>query len=158
MPRIRSRSWVAAPIEEVFAFFDDPANLRRLMPPPVAIRLVRVEPSPPRAGSVFELRYGLGPFQRSWRIRLVDRVVNERIVDETISGPMRRFHHSHTFTPARRGTWIVDRIDYHVGPDGLAGTVVDAIAGIVMRGTFVWRHAVQRRILRETRGSTPTDG
>jgi ligand-binding SRPBCC domain-containing protein len=65
MPRIRSRSWVAAPIEEVFAFFDDPANLPRLMPPPVAIRLVRVEPSPPRAGSVFELRYGLGPFQRT---------------------------------------------------------------------------------------------
>jgi ligand-binding SRPBCC domain-containing protein len=65
MPRIRSRSWVAAPIEEVFAFFDDPANLPRLMPPPVAIRLVRVDPSPPRAGSVFEFRYGLGPFQRT---------------------------------------------------------------------------------------------
>jgi ligand-binding SRPBCC domain-containing protein len=149
MPIIRSRSWVAAPVDEVFAFFDDPANLGRLTPPPVRIRLVRIEPAPPRAGSVFEFRYGLGPVQRSWTVRLLDRVVNERFVDETISGPMARFHHSHSFAAARGGgTWIEDRIDYHVGPDGVLGAVVDRVAGIVMRLTFVWRHARQRQLLR----------
>lgn len=148
MPIIRSRAWVAVPIKEAFAFFDDPANLPRLMPPTVPIRLVRIDPSPPRPGSVFTFSYGLGPFQRTWIVRLVDRVQNERFVDETISGPMRRFHHSHTFTPARRGTWIEDRIDFHVGPDGRIGSAVDWLAGTVMRLTFVWRHAMQRRILR----------
>jgi ligand-binding SRPBCC domain-containing protein len=149
MPIIRSRSRVAAPVDLVFAFFDDPANISRLMPPPVRIRLVRIEPSPPRAGSLFEFRYGLGPIQRSWLIRLVERIENERFVDDTISGPMRRFHHSHTFTPARRGgTWIEDWIDYHVGPDGFLGAVLDFIAGIVMRLTFIWRQARQRRLLR----------
>ena len=149
MPIIHSRSRVASPVDVVFAFFDDPANLSRLMPPPVRIRLVRIEPSPPRPGSVFEFRYGVGPIQQSWIIRLVERVENERFVDDTISGPMRRFHHSHTFTPARRGgTWIEDRIDYHVGPAGLFGAVLDFIAGIVMRLTFIWRQARQRRLLR----------
>lgn len=148
MPVIVSRSLVPAPVEEVFAFFDDPANLPRLMPPMVPIRLVRIEPAPPRAGSVFEFAYGIGPLRRSWTVRLLDRVVNERFVDETLSGPMRRFHHSHTFTPARRGTWIEDRIDYHVGPDGRVGAALDRLAGWVMRLTLVWRHAMQRRILR----------
>jgi ligand-binding SRPBCC domain-containing protein len=84
-----------------------------------------------------------------WVIRFVERVPPTRFVDETLSGPMRRFHHSHTFRPAARGgTWIEDRIEYHVGPDGLLGVVVDAIAGVVMRLTFVWRHAMQRRLLR----------
>lgn len=147
MPILHARGWVAAPPDRAFAFFDDPANLSRLMPPPVRIRLVRVDPEPPRPGSVFEFRYGLGPFQRSWIVRLVDRVPNERFADETITGPMRRFDHSHTFTPGRSGTWIEDRIDFHVGPDGPIGAVVDALAGIVMRLTFVWRHARQRRIL-----------
>jgi ligand-binding SRPBCC domain-containing protein len=148
MPIVRSRSWVAAPIDEVFAFFDDPANLSRLMPPPVAIRLVRIEPAPPRPGSFFEFRYGLGPVQRSWTVRLVDRVPNERFVDETLSGPMARFHHSHSFRPARRrGTWIEDRIDFHVGPGGPLGVLLDAAAGIVMRLTFVWRAARQRQLL-----------
>jgi ligand-binding SRPBCC domain-containing protein len=146
MPIIHSRGWVPAPIDEVFAFFDDPANLARLMPPPVQIRLVRLEPAPPRPGSIFEFRYGLGPVQRSWTVRLVDRVVNERFVDETISGPIARFHHSHTFTAGRRGTWIEDRIDFHIGPGGRLGTMIDAVAGVVMRLTFVWRHAMQRRI------------
>lgn len=149
MPTIRARGWVAAPIDEAFAFFDDPANLARLMPPPVRIRLERIEPAPPRPGSVFEFRYGLGPIQRTWTVRLVDRVVNERFTDETISGPMARFDHAHLFRPGRRGgTWIEDRIDFHVGPDGLLGSVLDAAAGIVMRLTFVWRHARQRAILR----------
>jgi ligand-binding SRPBCC domain-containing protein len=149
MPIVRSRSWVSAPIDEVFRFFDDPENLARLMPPPVAIRLVRLEPTPPRPGSVIEFRYGLGPFGRSWVVRLVDRVPNERIVDETVTGPVARFHHSHGFAPARGGgTWIEDRIDYHVGPDGRLGVIVDAVAGLVMRLTFVWRAAMQRRLLR----------
>ena len=147
MPIIRSRGWVAAPIEEVFAFFDDPANLDRLMPPPVRIRPVRVDPMPPQAGTVIEFRYGIGPFQRSWVVRLLERVPPERIVDETVTGPMRRFHHSHTLTPARRGTWIEDRIDFHVGPDGSVGAVLDQVAGVVLRLTFVWRHLQQRRLL-----------
>ena len=149
MPVIHSRGWVPAPIDEVFTFFDDPANLSRLMPPPVAIRLVSIEPAPPRPGSVFTFRYGLGPFQRTWTVRLVDRVPGARFADETISGPLARFIHSHSFTPSRGGgTWIEDRIDFHVGPGGVIGTVVDAVAGIVMRLTFVWRHAMKRRILR----------
>jgi ligand-binding SRPBCC domain-containing protein len=149
MPIIHSRGWVPAPIDEAFTFFDDPANLARLMPPPVAIRLLSIEPAPPRPGSVFTFRYGLGPFQRTWTVRLVDRVPGARFADETISGPLARFVHSHTFTPSRGGgTWIEDRIDFHVGPDGVVGSVVDAVAGIVMRLTFVWRHAMQRRILR----------
>ncbi len=148
MPIIRSRAWVAAPVDEVFALFDDPANLPTLMPPPVSIRLVRIEPAPPRPGSIFEFRYGIGPLQRSWIVRLLVRVPGERFVDETLSGPMARFHHSHTFSAARDGTWIEDRIDFRVGPDGVLGIAVDFVAGLVMRATFVWRHVRQRRLLR----------
>ncbi|MGI8659099.1 MAG: SRPBCC family protein [Candidatus Limnocylindria bacterium] len=162
MPIIHARGWVSAPIDEVFAFFDDPANLARLMPPPVQIRLVRIEPAPPHPGSIFEFRYGLGLFQRCWTVRLLDRVPGERFVDETVSGPMARFHHSHTFTAGRRGTWIEDRIDFHVGPDGTLGSVINAVAVMVMRLTFVWRHAMQRRILhgrpRRPQAGTPLRG
>ncbi len=148
MPVIRSRAWVAAPIDEVFAFFDDPANLGRLMPPPVGIHVVRVDPSPPRAGTQIEFRYGIGPVQMSWLIRYVEYVPGARIVDDTVSGPMRRFHHTHTFTPGRRGTWIEDRVDYHVGPDGVIGAMLDRAAGWAMRAVFIWRAARQRRLLR----------
>ena len=140
MPTLRVRSWVSAPVDQVFTFFDDPANLARLMPPLLRMRLVRVEPAPPQVGSVFEFRYGLGPVQRSWLVRLVDRVENERFADETISGPLARFLHSHTFTSADRGTWIDDRVDFHVGPDGPLG-----VAG---RPRRKHRHAPYLRVAR----------
>jgi ligand-binding SRPBCC domain-containing protein len=148
MASLRSRSWVAAPIDEVFAFFDDPRNLARLMPPPVRIELVRIDPAPPRAGSVFEFAYGLGPFRRRWTVRLLERQPPERFVDETIAGPLARFHHEHHFRAGRNGTWIVDEVDYRVGPEGPVGAVLDWLAGWVMRATFVWRGGRQRRLLR----------
>ena len=148
MPTIRSRSRVSAPIGEVFAFFDDPRNLSRLMPPPVSIRVVSIDPAPPRAGSLLTFSYGIGSFRRTWTIRILERIENDRFVDETVSGPMARFHHSHLFRPARGGgTWVEDRIDYHVGPDGVVGVALDFAAGVVMRLTFIWRHARQRQLL-----------
>lgn len=150
MARIRSRSWVAAPIDEVFAFFDDPRNLARLMPPPVSIGVVSIEPDPPRAGSIFTFRYGIGPFRRSWTVRLVERSAPHRFVDETLAGPVAHFHHVHAFVPATRGTWITDEIDYRIGPGGRIGAVVDLLAGWAMRATFVWRAARQRRLLRRS--------
>ncbi len=149
MPTIRSRGWVDAPVERVFAFFDDPANLGRLTPPPARVVLVGVAPVPPRAGSILEFRYGMGPWTPlAWRVRLEERVENARFADTTLSGPMARFDHVHTFTPGRRGTWVSDEITFHVGPDGMPGRLVDVLAGLAMRAVFVYRHAMTRFLLR----------
>jgi ligand-binding SRPBCC domain-containing protein len=149
MPTIRARGWVNAPIERVFAFFDDPANLGRLTPPPAVVRLVGVNPSPPRAGSVLEFRYGIGPWTPLvWRVRLEERIEPSRFADSTLAGPMARFDHVHAFTPARRGTWVSDEITFHVGPGGAVGVLVDALAGLAMRAIFVYRHALTRVLLR----------
>ena len=75
----------------------------------------------------------------SWTVRLVEHVPGVRFRDETVSGPMRRFDHTHAFEAARRGTWVIDEIDYHVGPDGPLGVAVDAAAGLAMRAIFVMR-------------------
>jgi ligand-binding SRPBCC domain-containing protein len=147
MPRVRARGWVAAPVAETFAFFDDPSNLARLTPPPVRISVLRFGPTPPRPGTEIEFSYGLGPIRRSWLVRYLDRVADELIVDETVRGPLARFHHRHLFRSARRGTWVVDEIDYHVGPDGLPGALLDFVAGLAMRAAFVYRHALARWLL-----------
>jgi uncharacterized protein len=150
MPRVRARGWVAAPLQKTFAFFDDPSNLARLSPPPVRISVQRFEPTPPRPGTEIEFSYGLGPIRRSWLVRYLDHVPNERIVDETLRGPLARFHHRHLFRPARRGTWVIDEIDYQVGPGGPLGIVVDFVAGLAMRATLVYRHARARRLLAQS--------
>lgn len=140
---------MSAPVDEVFAFFDQPRNLARLSPPPATIIVDRVEPDPPRQGSEFTFRYGIGPWMLgSWTVRLVEHVPGVRFRDVTVAGPMHRFDHTHAFEAARRGTWVIDEIDYHVGPDGPLGVAVDAAAGLAMRAVFIMRAVLQRRILR----------
>jgi len=148
MARARARSWVSAPVDEVFAFFDDPRNLGRLMPPPVSIRLLSIEPDPPRPGSLLTFSYGLGRARREWIVRLVEREAGRRFRDETVSGPLARFDHTHGFRAGRRGTWITDEIEFQVGPGGPLGGALDAVVGMVMRATFVWRAVRQRQLLR----------
>lgn len=153
MPTFRARGWVDAPIGEVFAFFDDPENLGRLTPPPAGVRLVAVTPAPPRTGSILEFRYGIGPWlPLRWRVRLVERVPLERFRDETLSGPMAQFEHVHAFRAGRRGTWVLDEVRFHVGPEGALGSVADRLAGWTMRGLFVYRHAMTRVALRGRSG------
>ena len=148
MPIIRSRCRVAASVDVVFAFFDDPANLPRLMPPPVRIRLVRIDPAPPQAGSLFEFEYRLGPFQRSWLIRLVGAGENEGFVDDTISD---RCAASTTPTPSRRhvvaGPGSRTGSTITLGRTGRSGRRSTSRLASSMRLTFIWRQARQRRIL-----------
>jgi ligand-binding SRPBCC domain-containing protein len=154
MAIIRSRAWVPAPIDEVFVFFDDPGNLGRLMPPPISIRLESIDPAPPQPGSVFVFSYAIGPLRRRWTVQLLEREAPHRFVDETVSGPVAEFHHTHRFAAGRSGTWISDEIAYRVGPTGPIGAVLDWLAGGLMRAIFVWRAARQRQLLR--RPSRPT--
>ncbi len=85
--------------------------------------------------------------RRRWVVRLLEREAPQRFVDETLSGPVARFHHTHSFSPAGRGTWIHDEIDFRVGPGGRVGAMLDWFAGGVMRATFIWRAARQRWLL-----------
>lgn len=150
VPVIRARGWVAAPIDRAFAFYDDPANLARLVPPPARIEVLEVDPSPPRTGSRFTFRWAIGPLGGTWTVQVVEHVPGSHFRDVTLAGPMRRFVHTHRFRPGPggRGTWVEDEVDYQVGPGGVVGWLVDAAAGLVVRSTFLVRQVLQRRLLR----------
>jgi ligand-binding SRPBCC domain-containing protein len=49
MARFETHQWVAVPLNKVFAFFSDPANLPRIMPPQMHVCTMRVALVPPPA-------------------------------------------------------------------------------------------------------------
>ena len=63
---LESRVWLARPRVEVFAFFADPANLPRLAPPALRLRLL-APPAPMRAGSVYDFRVAWLGVPLRWR-------------------------------------------------------------------------------------------
>src|SRR5579884_1284135 len=119
MPSFDAVQTVPRPLAEVFEFFLDPANLVRVSPPELHMRLVE---GPPRLqlGSVIVLQ------GRRWGVpqRVVSAVTAfepaASFVDEQRQGPFRRWRHVHRFEAAPEGTRIVDHIDYDP-PGGLLG-------------------------------------
>lgn len=61
------------------------------------------------------------PFR--WRTRIDTFEPGRRFVDVQLSGPYRRWTHSHLFVPLDRGTVVVDAVVYQLplGPIGAAG-------------------------------------
>ena len=137
---------VAAPLDAVRDFHRDTRALARLTPPPVFVRLHRVEPL--AEGSVSEFTLWVGPVPLRWTA--VHRGVSDRgFTDVQASGPAARWEHTHTFVPLAAGrTEIREHIEYEHKP-GAAGLLTRVLfARPNLRAMFFYRSLVTRWHLR----------
>jgi ligand-binding SRPBCC domain-containing protein len=130
---LETRFWLARPRPDVFAFFADLANLVRVSPPAMGLRLLTPDVKL-AAGAVFDLRVRWLGVPLRWRTYVREFDPPYRFVDVQVRGPWARWEHRHRFLDEGGGTWIEDRVTYRL-PLGALG---------------VWLHrAVVQRQLRE---------
>ena len=137
---------VAAPLQAVRDFHHDTRALKRLTPPPVFVRLHRVEPL--AEGSISEFTLWVGPLPLRWTA--VHRGVTDRgFTDVQVSGPAARWEHTHSVEPLDdRRTRIREHIEFeHArGPMGLVTRILFARPNLT--GMFFYRSLVTRWHLR----------
>src|SRR5262245_9305758 len=116
---LESCVWVARPRPEVFAFFADPANLARLTPPWMRVRLRTTAPAM-TAGSVVDCRVSWLGVPAGWRAYIREWGAPFRFVDVQVRGPFARWEHRHRFLAEGDLTGIEDRVTYQLplGPLG----------------------------------------
>jgi ligand-binding SRPBCC domain-containing protein len=91
-------SSIHAPAEEVFRWHADPDALKRLTPPWEPVEFL--EPAPGiRDGDLGVLRVRVGPFRVRWVFQHRDYVEGRQFRDVQISGPFRRWDHTHRMIP-----------------------------------------------------------
>ena len=146
VPIFDYRFTVAAPLEEVRDFHRDTRALKRLTPPPVFVRLHRVEPL--AEGSVSEFTLWVGPLPLRWTA--VHRDVSDRgFTDVQVAGPAARWEHTHSFVPVDdRRTEIREHIEFEHrrGPIGLVTRILFAKPNLL--AMFFYRSLVTRLFLR----------
>jgi ligand-binding SRPBCC domain-containing protein len=167
MQRFETSQWVPYPVELVFAFLANPANLPHLMPRKLATRIedARIQPPPPRplhadparrfrsiaAGQGSELLISFFPIpwvpkRVSWMARITEFVWNSHFCDEQMRGPFAKFRHCHGTTPEVRdgveGTLVSDAIEYEM-PFGFPGRIAGAL---VRRNLAQWFAHRQKRL------------
>jgi ligand-binding SRPBCC domain-containing protein len=118
-PTLRREQWLPRPVEDVFAFFSEAANLGVITPPWLAFQILT---PPARISEGVKIRYRIG-----WRgVPMTWTTVIRRwdpphgFVDVQLQGPYQLWHHTHRFEPHNGGTRMRDIVRYRL-PLGIIG-------------------------------------
>lgn len=159
--RLHVEQWIPVPLPKVFAFFSDPHNLPRIMPPSQGAKIVKLNLVPPRfadgkrppdiermAGAGTEITFKFRaiphvPIHERWTALITEFAFNEYFSDIQKQGPFNAWHHTHTFgakvVGGREGTVVGDEVEYEVG-FGVVGMLLESlIFQPMMRSTFEHR-------------------
>jgi ligand-binding SRPBCC domain-containing protein len=137
---LETRLWLARPRAVVFAFCADPANLPRVSPPALRVRLLAA-PATLAAGAVLDVRVSWLGLPLRWRSYVREYDPPFRFVDVQVRGPWARWEHRHRFLEEEGGTWMEDRITYRL-PLGPVGRLAHAaLVHRQLRATWAYRQA-----------------
>ena len=145
-----TQAWVSRfprPVEEVYACFSDPRRLKDFTPPFLRLELLAAPRGPLVPGMLVDYRltwHGI-PFQ--WRTRIEEVEPNRRFVDAQLSGPYRRFVHTHEFYAVEGGTLMVDRLEWQLHLEPLSGPVNALVVRPSLDEVFRFRAAQAERTL-----------
>lgn len=111
--------WVPQPLEKVFPFFADAANLQLITPPWLNFEIATPQPIEMAVGTMIDYRLRIRGIPARWRSEITEWEPPRRFVDEQRRGPYRLWRHEHTFEARDGGTLCRDHVKYAVPFDFL---------------------------------------
>ncbi len=122
---IFAEQWVNKKPEEIFPYFCAETNLEELTPKFLNFKVIGKSTDEIKEGTLIDYRLSLHGVPMKWRTRIEEWKPGQAFVDVQLSGPYRKWHHTHEFIPSAGGTLMRDRVLYKL-PLGWFG---DAAAG-----------------------------
>jgi len=135
------RSKMPASAEEVYGFHAEPNALERLTPPWEKVKILNRTGSMEIPGSRVTLRVSVGPFHQDWVAEHTVCQPGVMFRDVMVSGPFRRWEHTHLFIPESANTsYLEDRVEFEM-PFGFLGKwLASGYTLKRLQRMFAWRH------------------
>ena len=134
---------IAAPAEQVFAFFSKAGNLGLITPAAMQFQIVGQVPRLSENTSIdYRLRIGFLPI--AWRTRIVDWDPPRSFADVQEDGPCRVWRHEHTFVSHGNTTRMEDRVYYSPPLGALSGAINALAVAPRLREIFRYRAEIIR--------------
>lgn len=117
---LQRQQWIPRPLEEVFAFFADAANLETIIPPWLGFKILSPQPIDMKVGTHIHYQLRWHGLPLNWLTEIQVWNPPTEFVDVQLRGPYRLWHHTHRFQSADGGTLIRDEVRYAL-PLGIVG-------------------------------------
>jgi ligand-binding SRPBCC domain-containing protein len=146
MEHIERTILIRAPIERVFHFHDDTANLLKITPPNIKVTVESM--GSPGLGYEVILRVRqFGLFTMRWHVKITEYEPPHRMTDIQLSGPFRSWKQIRSLREVDGATELTDRVEYEA-PFGVLGRVANAL--VIRRqvdAMFDYRQQATKRLL-----------
>jgi len=123
---LRREQFIPRPIDEVFPFFADAANLQTITPSWLNFRILTPRPIEMRAGIHLDYRLAWHGLPISWKTEILAWNPPHSFTDLQLRGPYTLWHHVHTFFPEDDGVRMIDAVTYQL-PLGPLGEIAHAL-------------------------------
>ncbi len=117
---LQRQQLIPRPIDEVFDFFADAANLEAITPPWLSFRIVSPQPVTMQVGTRILYRLSWHGVPLRWVTEIQRWNPPAEFVDVQMQGPYRLWHHTHQFESVDGGTRMKDIVRYAL-PFGFLG-------------------------------------
>lgn len=144
---LHAEMWLPLPVERVFAFFADVANLDLLTPPWVQFTTVTPGPIVLQAGTLIEHRLRVHHVPIRWLSEITVWNPPVQFVDEQRRGPYKSWKHRHDFETKGDGALIRDSIEYRVRGWFCAALINRWLVRPDLRAIFAFRQKKLRELL-----------
>lgn len=149
------RIQIAAPIETVFGFHLDSANLPRITPPHLHAKILEVRPGPSGGEVGKRVVMQLRPYsliRQTIEVEFLECDPPSLLRDQQLRGPFRSWRQTRRFSRVEGGTELHDHVEYQL-PFGWFGRLLEKllVAGQI-KAMFRWRQERTRDILEGATG------
>jgi uncharacterized protein len=138
-PRLITSTFVPYPFEKVRPFFFTPKSLVLLSPPVSQMELLYGYEENMRQGQEMAFQIKMGPIPQTW-IANIDEHHPEYFVDTQTKGPMRYWHHKHSFIAHETGTELKDEVHFTMPLGFLGKLALKIFAKVMLRRLFLYRN------------------
>lgn len=135
---------VATSPEALYAFHENPENMRQIAPGSLAVKEIICQKQA-KAGDTFRIRATQFGLPIRWTGQWEKAEAPGVLVDIALSSPFAIWRHSHIFSPHPKGALLTDRVEYLL-KGGLAGWVLSRwILPLIFAVIFRSRHVATRQ-------------